>query len=72
MKQGNPTKKFGMIAFISAMLSGMAKRPEGIEHQDLVKRRTTLLTNGNIAPIPFRTMNQRQRRKLKRQTQNFK
>lgn len=72
MKQGNPTKKLGMIAFIGAMLSGMAKRPAGIEHKDLVQRRTHLLTNGGIAPIPFRTMNQRQKRKLNRQTQNFK
>jgi len=72
MKQGNPTRKMGIIALIGAMISGMANRPAGVEHKDLVQRRSRLLTNGYDAPIPHKLMNQRQKRKLNRQTQNFK
>ena len=71
MKQGNPTKRFGLIALIGAMLAGMTARPEGVEHKDLVQRRTYLLTNGGVAPMPQRMMNQRQRRKRNRQTNCF-
>ena len=71
MKQGNPTRRFGIIALIGAMISGMTSRPEGVEHKDLVQRRTYLLTNGGVAPVPSRMMNQRQRRKRNRQMNSF-
>lgn len=64
MKQGDPTKKLGIIALIGAMLSGMSKAPDGITSGDLHQRRSILLTNGGMAPIPRRLPNQRQRRKL--------
>lgn len=72
MKQGNPNKKRGIIALISAMIAGMTSRPEGVGHTELVQRRSYLLTNGGVAPIPTRVLNQRQRRKRNRQTNNFK
>lgn len=71
MKQGNQTKRFGIISLLGAMISGMASRPADMEHKDLVQRRTYLLTNGGIAPIPSRMLNQRQKRKLKRQTGRY-
>ena len=71
MKQGNPTKRFGIIALIGAMLSGMTSRPEGVSNSDLQQRRTILLTNGGRAPIPFKTQNQKQRRKQVRQMQGY-
>jgi len=63
MKQGNPTRRFGIIALIGAMLSGLTARPKGVTEQDLQQRRTVLLTNGGMAPIPTRVLNQRQKRK---------
>jgi len=72
MKQGNASKKFGIIALIGAMISGMTSRPEGVQHKDLVQRRTYLLTNGGVAPIPSRVLNQRQKRKRNRQTGYYK
>ena len=73
MKQGKPKthNRFGVIALISAMISGMTSRPEGVQHKDLVQRRTYLLTNGGIAPIPSKIMNQRQKRKRNRQLNKF-
>jgi len=64
MKQGNPTKRFGLVAFISAMISGLASRPEGVTHGELVQRKNMILTNGGRAPIPSKIPNQRQKRKL--------
>ena len=63
MKQGNPTKRFGIIALISAMIAGLTSRPENTSVKDLHQRRSVLLTNGGAAPIPQRLPNQRQRRK---------
>lgn len=68
MKQGNPTKRFGMIALIGAILSGNQSMPKGTDRGSLLQRRNTLLTNGGAAPIPHKMLNQRQRRKLYRQT----
>lgn len=71
MKQGNPTKRFGIIALIGAMLQGIVKRPEDVTDGDLIYRRNMLLTNNGKAPIPNRFLNQRQKRKIKRQTNNY-
>lgn len=71
MKLGNPTKRFGLIAMIGAMIAGRMAKPEGLTDQDLHQRRSFVLTNGGKAPIPHRLSNQRQRRKLNRQTNNF-
>lgn len=69
MKQGNPNKKrFGLVALISAMIAGLTSKPEGVTTQDLQRRRSTVLINGGVAPIPHRLPNQRQRRKLAAQT----
>lgn len=72
MEQGNPTKRFGLIALIGAMLSGLTSKPEGVTEQDLHSRRTMLLTNGGLAPIPSRVLNQRQKRKRYRQSHHCK
>ncbi len=64
MKQGNTTKRFGLVALLSAMLGGMVRKPEGTTDADLHQRRNMVLTNGGRAPIPYRLPNQRQRRKL--------
>ena len=72
MKQGNPNKRMGIIAIIGAMLGGLAKKPDGIEDMDLIRRRNEIITNGGLAPIPAKFMNQRQKRKRNRQTNNFK
>ena len=72
MKQGNPTKRTGVIALIAAMLSGMKSKPEGVSHKDLIQRKSFLLTNGGVAPIPARLLNQRQKRKRFRQTNCYK
>ena len=71
MKQGNPTRRFGLVALIDAMLSGLAKKPDGVKDTDLQQRRTMLLTNGGNAPIPSKFLNQKQKRKLARQTNRF-
>jgi len=71
MKQGNPTKRFGIVALIGAMLAGLTAKPKGVTEQDLQVRRASVLTNGGKAPIPQRLPNQRQRRKLNRQTQRY-
>ena len=71
MKQGNPTKRFGLVALIGAMLSGMTSKPEGVTERDLHQRRTFVLTNGGIAPIPAKMLNQRQKRKRNRQINRY-
>jgi hypothetical protein len=71
MKQGNPTRKFGIIAAIGAMLSGLMSKPEGTTNEHLQVRKNFLLTNGGAAPIPSRFLNQRQKRKLQRQTNRY-
>lgn len=53
------------------MLSGMVSRPEGMSDAEIHERRASLLTNGGRAPIPHKMLNQRQKRKLKRQTNNY-
>lgn len=67
MKQGNPTKRFGLIALISAMIAGLTSKPDKVTTQDLQQRKSYLLINGGKAPIPNRLPNQRQRRKLNAQ-----
>ena len=62
------SKGFGMIALIGAMLSGLTAKPEGVTTEHLQNRRSFLLTNGGKAPIPHRVLNQRQKRKIARQT----
>lgn len=68
MKQGNPTKKLGLIGLISAMLRGAHPIPETHDFGSLSRKKNILLTNGGAAPIPGRSRNQRQKRKLYRQT----
>ena len=65
-------KTLGLVATIAAMFSGMESLPEGMSFADLERIRTTALTNGGRAPIPSKMLNQRQRRKLNRQTNNYK
>ena len=67
MKQGNPTRRFGIIATIGAMLSGLMSMPTNVTAQNLQQRRTMLLTNSGNAPIPHKMLNQRQKRKHNRQ-----
>lgn len=67
MKQGNPTKKFGLVALIGAMISGLVERPKGVTVEELAYRKNMVLTNGGRSPIPSKFLNQRQRRKLARQ-----
>jgi hypothetical protein len=55
MKQGNPTRKrFGLVALINAMIGGMMSRPEGVNVEDLQKRRAHVLANGGMAPNNFK------------------
>ena len=68
MKQGNPRKRFGLVALIGAMISGLVDIPKEVSVQELQARRSFVLTNGGNAPIPRRLPNQRQRRKLAAQT----
>ena len=63
MKQGNPTKRFGLVAILSAMISGATERPKDVNVSDLQRRKAFVLTNGGKAPIPSKFLNQRQRRK---------
>ena len=74
MKQGNPRKKFGVIALLGAMISGLVSRSntDNAQVSELHQRKNFLLTNGGRAPIPGRMKNQRQKRKLNRQMSNFK
>ena len=64
MKQGNPKKRFGLVSLISAMISGLTSRPEGVTTTDLVQMKNNVLINGGRAPIPSKFPNQRQKRKL--------
>ena len=70
-RQSHSRRKLGIIGLISAMISGMAEKPSDISVNDLQTCRSRLLTNNYMTPYPNRTMNQRQRRKLNRQTKNF-
>ena len=72
MKQGNPTRRFGLIALLSAMIGGTVAMPKGEDTASLSHRKNMVLTNGGAAPIPYKMMNQKQRRKLQRQTQRYK
>lgn len=71
MKQGNPRKRFGLVALIGAMLAGLTPKPKDVNEQELQQRRTFLLTNGSMSPIPTRVLNQRQKRKRARQTNRY-
>ena len=64
MKQGNPTRKFGLVSLISAMIAGLTSKPNGVTDQELQQRKAFVLTNGGRAPIPSKFPNQRQKRKL--------
>ena len=64
MKQGNPNKRFGIIALLSAMIAGTKSMPDNLSHHDILTKKRMLLTNGGYAPIPYRLLNQRQKRKL--------
>jgi len=57
----------GIIGFIGAILSGLEPMPAGATRESLDRQKSVILTNGYKAPIPFKTMNQRQKRKLQRQ-----
>lgn len=64
-------RRFGLVALIRAMLTGLAQRPENMDNRDLLERRADLLTNGGRAPLPQRTYNQRQKRKRNRQNNRY-
>lgn len=66
------SKTFGLVATIAAIFSGRVGVPEGMNHSDLERIKTAALTNGGRPPIPSKMLNQRQRRKLNRQTNNYK
>jgi hypothetical protein len=66
------SKTLGLIATIAAIFSRSQSLPEGMNHSDLNSIRVTALTNGGRAPIPSKMLNQRQKRKLNRQTNNYK
>ena len=72
MKQGNAKKKFGIIALISAIINGAQQMPQGRTIQDLSQQKTNLLINYGRAPIPAKMLNQRQRRKIYRQSHTCK
>ena len=70
MKQGNPTRKMGKIAMLMAVIGGMfgsspTQRVEAMKQKD-----NLLLNRGGFSQR--RVLNQRQRRKRNRQTNNFK
>lgn len=69
---GRKGRKLGLVAILGAMIKGALARPGETNVKDLMVHRDMLLTNGGVAPIPPRMPNQRQRRKLNRQTNNFK
>ena len=69
MKQGNPTKRFGIIALMSAMIAGFTAKPEGVTHAHLETRKAALLTNGGYGGMRSNAKNQRQKRKAARQMQ---
>lgn len=65
-------KKLGVIATISAMINGLiGNKKQAKEVVNLHQRKTYLLTNGYNAPIPSKLLNQRQKRKLARQTNRY-
>lgn len=72
MKNGNASKKFGIISLIGAMISGLINRPKNVTVQELEKKKSMLLTNYGKAPIPEKMLNQRQKRKRYRQSHTCK
>lgn len=72
MKQGNPRKRFGIIALISAILNGIEQMPKETNRITLETQRSNLLTNYGRAPIPSKMLNQRQKRKRYRQSHTCK
>lgn len=62
-------KRIGLVALLAAMF----RSPQHVEDRaEILERKNMLLTNYNRAPIPLKFKNQRQKRKLNRQIQNFK
>lgn len=53
------------------MLGGLTSKPDGVTDGYLHQHKAMLLTNGGKAPIPAKFLNQRQKRKRNRQTNNF-
>jgi len=56
------------LALLAAHLFSVGKSSEGAKHQT---HANTLLVNGYNAPYPYKVLNQRQKRKIKRQTNNY-
>jgi len=64
MKQGNPQRKIGRVAALSAMINNMVSMGSGgVYTKDMMHQKNSLLTNGGVAPIPHKFLNQRQKRK---------
>lgn len=61
-------RAIGQIAMLSAMIATSMRDNQMKDVPALMYRRNELLTNGGLPPIPARMLNQRQRRKLYRQT----
>jgi len=61
----------GTIVLLATMIMGLRQKGQQEYTPQLMHRRTMLLTNGGNAPIPNKILNQRQKRKRNRQTQNF-
>lgn len=66
MKQGNPTKKFGRIAMLMAVISGMFNASSS-QRAEAMKEKNNLILNFG-GPAPRKIMNQRQKRKRYRQS----
>lgn len=72
MKQGNPNRKLGLVAFLSAIFSGALPAPKGVTKEAILQRKNNVLINYGNAPIPPRILNQRQKRKRFRQSHTCK
>ena len=73
MKQGNPQRKMGRVAVLTAIISGLfGAGDNGYQTPSLMKEKNMLLTNGGVAPIPAKMLNQRQNRKRYRQSHSCK
>lgn len=68
-------KKPGAVAIITSMLLNLQSQPFNdnnfLRQKELLQRRSFLLTNGGVPPIPFKMLNQRQKRKRNRQINRF-
>ena len=70
MKQGNPTKKFGRVAMLMALIGGMFNS-SGKEKAEAMREKNGLIMNFG-GPVPRRILNQRQKRKRYRQSHTCK